>query len=251
MDNDEIRNGVAYGQKILSFINKDKGYHLAFDGFIKPKQDQSQLVVGFPWIYLNGAGKMKCPTWQSLHFGTFNIVPEYCQMFCWKLVIIPKDVAGLFKTEEILNSFNLESKLGLDLRTYTFGMYKAFGYFTTKEEAKRIETTIKRKVNTRKYFYDIFVKKGCTEFENRAPSNVWITSNGQKEFEDALDATVLSNNEMDYDTDVKEPNFLQPSWAKHIIRLFWTQSGYASGDHSWKKTPYSKLISTSRDPVRY
>ncbi|HUW22377.1 MAG TPA: hypothetical protein VMW41_06975, partial [Candidatus Bathyarchaeia archaeon] len=52
-------------------------------------------------------------------------------------------------------------------------------------------------------------------------------------------------------SEIKEPHFKQPEWAKDLIRLHWVQSAYASGDRSWKATPYADFISKSISPIIY
>lgn len=246
MDQD-LATGLLVGQKLIQFLKRDKGYYLDFDGQIKPKHDQEQGILNFPWLYHNTAGRMKCPLWQTLHFGCFNTISQYCIKSCWKLVIIPTSIQKLFWIDEYLNTRSFESKAGLDMRTYTFGMYRAFVYFDNLKDAKTLEATIFHMLDNKKDF-DIFVKRGCTEFENKLSSPKWQIGKDQPTFESFLEKII---NQGDSGSEIKLQKFHQPEWLKHTIKLYWTQSAYAFGDKSWETTPYAPYIQTSKTPVKY
>lgn len=138
------------------------------------------------------------------------------------------------------------------MRTFSFGMYRAFVYFDDKKSAKTFEHTVKSVVD--KNSYEIYVKRGCTEYENKLPSSKWQVGNDQPAFEKFLEDTVQqsdTNIEREYAAFIKEHSFVQPNWLKHTIRLYWAQSAYASGDHTWANTPYAPYVQTSKTPVKY
>jgi len=240
------RDRIAYGQKLLQFMQKDQGYHLSFDGVIKPKQDQPQKILGFPWVFSGeDGGKMICPLWQTLYWNVFQIIPSHCISSCWKVVIIPNSVKELFEANQFLDDYNLTSKTGLDMRPYTFGMYKAFIYCDNEKTAGTYEKHAKGELTGCR----IFKKKGCTEFENKARSDTWEPGQYQHLFEKALQQDV-DHGYFGFGKERLE-KFYQPPWGKDIIKLHWAQSAYASGDPNWKHTPYSEFVVTSKNPVIY
>ena len=229
-------------------MKKDRGYHLSFnDGIIKPNHDLNQKVAGFPWIFSGDGGQMICPLWQTLHWGTFQYLPAYCAFNCHKVMIIPNTVKELFEVHEFLEDYGFNSKAGLDMRPYTFGMLKAFIYCDNYKTAKHREKIAKSELNG----CIIFTKKGCTEFENKLPSDKWKKVKPDINLESALKNDVDHGPFIDGVGIKLDRPFCQPEWAKDIIRLHWAQSAYASGDPHWKNTPYAEFVVTSKNPVTY
>lgn len=133
------------------------------------------------------------------------------------------------------------------MRTYTFGIYRGFAYFDNKQDAKALESELKHLCDDKQF--EIYTKRGCTEYENKLPSIKWQVGENQPAFEGLLKKRVDQGHVID--ERIKLDQFKQPPWLQHTIKLYWAQSAYAAGDLSWEMTPYAPYVQTSKTPVKY
>jgi hypothetical protein len=212
------------------------GYFVDCKGIIQ--HDLIEQIITTPWIYFGKARCMPCRLWHEIYFNMFGIIPSHCMNKCWKVNIVPTDVASLFKVYETMRVMQTHTKCGIDTRHGTFGLYLGVAYNETEEQGKESESAFQAALPE----LEVFLKKGCTEFENRLPSNVWQAGPKQKELEDEIKKYVDHSWPKDC---------IQPDWVKDKIKTNWTQVAYHAGDLTWKDSPYADRIKISREPVKY
>jgi hypothetical protein len=223
---------------ISRFLKTSKEYYLCSDGIVKPEPIREQVVENNPWVFYGKAKGMPCFTRHALYFNAFGIIPEFCVNKCFKTIIKPYTLSDLFKVNDYIKENDKTSKCGLDLRNFSFGSYLGVIYSESIEEARERETEAKKALPD----FEIFTKKGCTEFENRLSSKYWNVSDAQIELEEKLRERV----------DHSWPeHFKLPDWLVEKIQTLWTQMAYAVGDTTWEESPYANKIETSRKPERY
>lgn len=229
--------GTDYIENLKKFGNNNNGYYLDDFGVYKPESTREQVISGYPWVFFGDAASMPCRLWHSLYFNSFGFIHSVCATSCFKTCIVPKTVKELFLINDYLEENDFHSKCGTDLRPYTHNLYLGVIYSDCLETAKEEEKKIKSDLDLK-----IFTKKGCTEFENRLSSNLWVVTPVQLATEAQL--------EIDVDHSwAKE--FKQSEWMKQSIRTSWVQMAYSAGDDTYKDTLYKDEIKKSRTPFKY
>ena len=112
-------------------------------------------------------------------FNKFNVIPKFC-FSCFKIVIEPKDIIGLFKLFFIFDKFkfikNNWRKCMIEMRPKVSGTYKGFIYCSSEKEANEILQAINPIL--KKYTkYKINIKRGCTEYAQSFPNYKKINNN--------------------------------------------------------------------------
>jgi len=229
--------GTDYIENLKRF-GKNKQYLLDTHGVYRPEPTREQVIDGYPWVFFGDAISMPCFLWHVLYFNSFGMIHSHCATKCFKTCIIPKSVNELFQLDKYLETSGMRSKCGTDIRQYTNGLYLGIVYSTSLEEAKAKENILKEALPD----FKIFTKKGCTEFENKLQSKNWVVTPHQLEIEKQLEA----------DVDHSWPkDFKQSEWMKQSIKASWVQAAYASGDETYKETPFADNIKKSRIPFKY
>jgi hypothetical protein len=225
-------------------MNANKGYYVDMNGKILHTEIVQETIV--PWVYFLNDKARACTLYHNVYFETHGLIPQYCMEKCWKVCIIPKDVKQLFEIHDILETLDVPGKCGLDVRPITPQRYLAVMYAESMEEGlvnKQIALdNLGKIVNEEIDDENIFLKRGCTEFENAVPSNLWQMTDLQLEKEneirDMVDHTWIND-------------AIQPDWVKQGIMRGWTQYAFQTGDLSYKDTPFANDIQKSRKPVTY
>jgi hypothetical protein len=225
----------------LARLEATKQYYVDREGFMT-YDAHMQIIDTQPWIFFGDSGHMPCRLRQELYFNYFGMIPEHCAYKCWKVVMRPSTVAGLFELHDLMDDLGVHAKCGTDLRKNTFGLYLGAGYAENEEDGKKLEKLFGDHISTLDGEFDVFLKKGCTEFEDRLPSNLWVATDQQRELEEQI--------RMDVDHSWPE-NSVQPWWVKESIKIKWVQVAYQAGDPTWSETPYADRIQKSRKAVRY
>lgn len=142
-----------------------------------------------PWLFIRDTLDNKCAVLFDIKYATFNLIPQYCRTSCFKVVIKPTTVYELFQVYEIMKKLDYFGKVGIDDRWYTEGLYAAFSYNETMEEAWEKWKVLRRLVSEQIGDHvKIAAKKGCTEMEGKVPSDTWaFVPDGQIELEAMID----------------------------------------------------------------
>lgn len=219
-----------------TLIDRNVGWYIDMEGTVRHTDIIQQSKV--PWIYFLGKKARACTLYHNVYFETHGIIPAYCMEKCWKVCILPKSINDLFQVHDILATLGVPGKCGMDVRPITGQRYLGVMYAESMEEGFE-NLDLARKMIP----FPSFLKKGCTEFENAIPSNVWDVSSLQQEKE----AEIRSLVDHSWITDAVQPEFVQES-----IRRSWTQYAYQTADpRLGEDTPYYDQIRRSREPVKY
>jgi hypothetical protein len=119
---------------------------------------------------------------------------------------------------------DLPSKIGMDVRPYTFGAWAGFIYGDTLEEGRKYYKMAKKEIPKD---IPIILKRGCTEMERMKPSDTWdILDKRELELEEKL------NNIFSF----SEEHFFQAEWLKSEVKERWIRRAIEIGDSTAKVT---------------
>ena len=192
-------------------------------GKLEPKMVEG--ARGMPWIFINHDARKKfCWFWNQVCCGVFSIIPTNCRFNCWKTVLKPNNVKELFECYDILKRLDLPSKIGMDLRDYTYGAWAGFIYADTLEEGrsyyKQVREALPKKVS-------VILKRGCTEMERLKPSKEWDNM-AKVDFE--MEQKLLDRFKFD------ERHYHQAKWYKKEIEENWIIRAIQIGDPTARET---------------
>jgi hypothetical protein len=116
---------------------------------------------------------------------------------------------------------NLPSKIGLDIRDYTYGLWKAYFYGETLEEAKQYYDLVKPILE--EHFdpgITCVIQRGCTEMNAQLPSRLWGDPVPPKELEleRRLD-DILEYQELNYDLAQWSISETKENWIGRAIQV--------------------------------
>ncbi len=136
-----------------------------------------------PWLFIRNTVDNDCAVLHDIKHVAFRLIPMYCRTSCIKVVIKPTTVYELFQVYEIMKELDYHGKVGIDERDFTQGIYGAFCYNETMEDAQERWTALRRAVTEKIGDHvPVICKKGCTEMEAMTPSTNWnvVPKNHQK-----------------------------------------------------------------------
>jgi len=152
------------------------------------------------------------------------MIPSYCRFNCWKTVVKPRNIKELFDCYDIFVKMNLPSKIGADVRKYTFGPWAGFVYAETievgREYYKKVRAEIPKAIS-------VILKRGCTEMEAIQPSNLWDKDPG--------DLYKDRERELLDMFEFQEFSYRQATWLKNEIMESWIQRAIEIGDKTVQK----------------
>lgn len=182
-----------------------------------------------------------CYLLKDVIFDQLGAIPTYCMKQCWKIVIKVKTVAELFTLLSVMKENAWPGKCGFDGRNYTFGNYIGFCYFGSREDGERAFASRVKTVKERIPGAHLYLKRSCTEFEMRAPSNTW---NEADPLADAL-AEFLSA-WVEWETVTHN----QTKYVEERVKSYWIEKAYNVGDPTLEQVvpDYKKMYPQT---VRY
>ena len=186
-----------------------------------------------PWVFISHDVRKKyCWFWNRVCTQEFNLIPSHCRFSCWKVVIKPNNVKELFKCYDILKILDLPSKIGADVRQYTYGPWAGFVYADTLEEGRKYYKIVREAMPKK---VEVILKRGCTEMERIQDSDYWDVM-GEKDLE--LEQRLQDLFAFD------ERFFRQARWLKNEIKEDWIRRAIEIGD------PYAREMAEklSNDP---
>ena len=215
-DSLSVNTPHSFSERVNRLTERD--YKIGTSGRLVPKSPQGGRAI--PWIFINQDARKKfCAFWNHVCTTHFNLIPTNCRMNCWKTVIKPRNVLELFEVYETMVALDLPSKVGMDMRNYTYGAWAGFVYADTLEEGREYYNRLKDAVKPKRV--PIILKRGCTEMERLVSSDKWGTIS-EKDLE--LERRLCDLFEF------SEPYFAQAAWLKVEIRERWIRRAIEIGD---------------------
>jgi len=186
-----------------------------------------------PWHHVKHSDQLDCHLYHAVMFDVLfknmevKWVASDCQG-CWKVVVRPKTLLGLFALDEIQKRLGRPSKCGIEVRETVHGLYGGYFYNLSLEAGRECYELVRKAVDEEPLLgpdVTVLLKRGCTEFEMECgPSNEWKVTPEQERAERLIKKTFVSDH-----------NFTpQPD---HVVtRVFrrWIEFAYAAGDETYK-----------------
>ena len=199
-----------------------------------------------PWIYFQKPRRKYCHYWWEIHSRRANLIPQNCRHNCWKTIVSftaqPSDelpngrmgtIAEVFAFMGFMQILNLPSKIGLDIREFTFGLWKAYFYGETLEEAKHYYDLVKPILE--EHFdpgISLVIQRGCTEMNARLPSRLWG--------EPVPAAELELERRIDDFLEFEELNYDQAEWSIAETQENWITRAIQMGDPTARATAEEK-----------
>ena len=249
VDNDPIT--------LLAPLLKSRGYRVRWgDGRLTAEFTQQ---VETPWQYTKLAHGLDCYLWHSIYFNVVSrataqrFVPSPCQQ-CWKTVVKPKTLEGLFGLLELQQNFPFACKLGIELRPYVSELYGGYHYAKSQQEGYAQYKYVRAAVDAHPALGPetvVILKRACSEYERECgPSDKWTITPAQLRVEKMISET------MDHVPNIQP----QPAHLVAHVHRKWIEYAFSHGDRSYLKftggvpmtrgyVTYHHLISAPADPV--
>jgi len=147
-----------------------------------------------PWHHIAHDDFLDCQRWHSIMFDLFSrtmppeqaFVPSACQQ-CWKVVVRPQTLLGLFALMHLQMRLDRPSKCGIEIRPNVFGLYGGYFYNHSLEEGLECYKLIRAEVDDTQHLGEkvpVILKRACTEFESKlGDSSKWEVSPAQLHIE--------------------------------------------------------------------
>jgi hypothetical protein len=120
-----------------------------------------------PWIFGMSSPERNCLLWHRVMYGIFGMLPIWCRLNCWKVVVRPRTLEELFLLKELQENLRVPCKLGVETRKSVFGNYGGYFYTNSFEEGcDRLDQVRKAVASFISPKTPVYLKLGCTEFEH-------------------------------------------------------------------------------------
>jgi len=215
----------------LTFINPGTG-------LIEVNQNAS-MDFNTNWLFFGHTTSLRdCFLWHSVMFNNFDLVPEYCKLRCYKVVV---KVRNFLEAMQFYNAIlagpiicgdlmPIHGKVGVDERFYSDGHFNGFVYCDGLEDALERYATVRKIVDEQipnGKDINIIIKRTCTEFERKYGSTnqeFW-----QSMSEDELDL----QHRIEDIFGTRKVSVTQPDWLKNKIITKMVKWANTCGDKSW------------------
>jgi hypothetical protein len=205
---------------------------------LRPGDGKFQTDMGFvyqtPWHFTKIDRFAECHTWFQIVFQVAQksmrepFVPSYCQS-CWKVVVRPKTLKGLFGLLEVQERSPFSCKCGIEVRPYTHGNYGGYFYNRSLEDGLDCFQWVRTNVDAHPDLgpsTPIILKRACTEMEMKCgASHAWSVTPEQLELEKRIWNHIVHD-------EVLQP--LPPHVIEHVHRK-WVEHAYDRGDETYKE----------------
>jgi len=192
------------------------------------------LAWDTPWDHVVHGAFLDCQRWHTVLFDLFSrtlppgqsFVPSGCQQ-CWKVVVRPKTLIGLFALLDLQKHLDRPSKCGIEVRHYVNGLYGGYFYNHSLEEGLDCYKLVREKVDETPHLgkeVSVILKRACTEFEKKmGDSSKWTVSARQIHIETLVNKWFSSNDIV----------MEQPQHAKANVHKKWIEWAYQNGDNTY------------------
>ncbi len=209
------------------------GYKLRdVDG--KIEMTLASMSFDTPWHHIAHDAYFDCHKWHKIIFDYFSrnlpggksFVPSECQQ-CWKVVVRPKNLLGLFALMNFQLKLDRPSKCGIEVRPYVNGLYGGYFYNHSLEKAVECFGIVKDGIKDILHLGEetpVILKRACTEYEMKCgPSDKWTVTDEQIRIEALVDRW------FDLSNIVRK----QPEHAIANIHRKWIEWAYQNGDMTY------------------
>jgi len=202
----------------------------------KIEVDSTGLGWNTPWHHVAQDYFLDCNTWHRIMFDFFSrplpegqrFVPSPCQQ-CWKVVVRPKNLTGLFALLTIQGRLGRPSKCGMEIRPAVHGLYGGYFYNHSIEQGLECYNLIRDEVDADINLGPdvvVLLKRACTEYEQVCgPSDQWKVTNFQRAIETKINKVYVK----DHTTRI------QPDHAISFVHKSWIEWAYQNGDETYLK----------------
>jgi len=198
-------------------------------------EGNSKLGWDTPWHHVKQGERTNCHFWNTIMFQhLFKKVPQSlkkgrawvpigCQS-CFKIVVRPQTLRGLFALEALQERLGYESKCGIELRPHVFGLYGGYFYTRSLQEGHERYAEVRAEVDKTQDLgpdVPVILKRGCTEMEfETGPSDQWLVYPEQIEVEQLIEQKI------NHDLVMRG----QPQHGVHFVHGRWIRFAYQWGD---------------------
>ena len=187
-----------------------------------------------PWHHIVHDAFLDCNTWHSIMFDLFSrilpkdqrFIPSKCQQ-CWKVVVRPRNLLGLFALMDLQIKLGRNSKCGIEAREYVHGLYGGYFYNHSIDEGLMCYRLVREAVDKTVHLGKetlVILKRACTEFEMACgPSDKWIVTDRQRYVETLVNKWYVRD----------QTTRVQPSHAIAAVHKRWIEWAYANGDPTY------------------
>jgi len=180
-----------------------------------------------PWHHVIPMRETDCHLWHKLIFRMLGFVPSRCQE-CYKVVVRPRTLRGLFALLRVQQELALPSKCGIELREYVPALYGGYFYNRGLKRGKECYRVVRANVDRNEQLgpdVSVILKRGCTEMEHQCgPSNGWSVADGQHEAEAFFDNSIVRVRTYD----------AQPELIIKRVHRRWIEFAFAAGDETYR-----------------
>jgi len=192
------------------------------------------IAFDTPWDHVAHDAFLDCQRWHSILFDFFSrsmppgeaFVPSACQQ-CWKVVVRPKTLLGLFSLLDLQQHLQRPSKCGIETRPYVNGLYGGYFYNHSLEEGLDCYKLVREKVDETPHLgseISVILKRACTEFEKKmGDSTKWAITPKQIYIETLVNKWFVKNSLV----------MEQPQHAKANVHRKWIEWAYQNGDETY------------------
>lgn len=232
--------GSYYGQMVADDIISKFSPILATAGY-KLRYEDGKITASIPgigwdtpWHHVSSDHFLDCQTWHRVLFDLFSrtmppgsqFVPTGCQN-CWKVVVRPKTLLGLFALLHIELRMDVPSKCGIEIRETVHGLYGGYFYTHSLEEGIERYKAVREAVSAEKNLgpeTTVLLKRACTEYEMLVgDSDKWEVTDEQRRIELLVNRWYVRDHTM----------VEQPDCVKKRVHRKWIEWAFANGDSTY------------------
>jgi len=200
-------------------------YYLRDDGLITRDQ---KMDWNTPWIFGKRSPERNCLLWHRVMFGIFGMLPIWCRLNCWKVVVRPRNLEEHFMLKELQETLKLPCKLGMETRQQVHGNWGGYFYCNSFDEGcDRLDQVRKEVASFISPKTPVYLKLACTEFEHRFGPTTQYRTPTKEEYrnEDTIRGC--------FTKDLKQ--FTQPDHLLDHIGQRWIHFAWDRGDTTVSK----------------
>lgn len=181
-----------------------------------------------PWVYVSQHPDKDCGLWHKVMFDIYGLLPRKC-VECWKVVVRPNTLSQLMKLLRAQRESGMYCKCGIENRLSVSAPYGGYFYNNSLEEG--LDCLDNVRLLTSEHVgddVDVFLKRGCTEFEHRfGDSKDWNS-------DVSLDQHILEREITTwFDRSNHTKGTVQPQWVQDNVVKGWIEHAYSIGDETY------------------
>jgi hypothetical protein len=177
------------------------------------------------WLFTRHAGR-DCHLFHKIFWTYYGLIHSRCRS-CWKIEVLPRTVAELFRLNEVMHELGLAAKCGL-LEPSSDGRpeYRGYFYLDSRAEAEaayaRVGAAMKRELGDET---PVLLRRACPEFRTQLEAGPRIPVPAEQEELERILGEVF----------VGEVSGRRQSrhLKAHVMRA-WIKAAYSHGDETYK-----------------